>query len=345
MTMAVAPGPARPRIAGRALWVLLLGVAAAAPVRAWGPQGHQAVGRIAETLLQGSRAQRELRRILGDEGLGTAALWADCVKGVLEHPPLRYAENARYVECRVFQTASGEQEMVDYVSRNLSACHPTADEDACHRQYHYADIDIQRERYAPTEVGASDHDVVSAIVACIAVLRGRPAPAPFSITSQKQALRLLTHFVGDIHQPLHVGAVYLDDQGRAVDPDRAGYEALTQTRGGNRLLHGRRKLHAEWDAVPRALQTEGFITAAAPIAASVPVTPGAMERWSTAWADETLGVSRAAYANLSFSAGSSASGWSVVEPGGYAGRRAELQRVQLIKAGARLAQLLQALWP
>ena len=36
----------------------------------------------------------------------------------------------------------------------------------------------------------------------------------------REALRLLAHYVGDIHQPLHVAAVYLDREGRVVDPSR-----------------------------------------------------------------------------------------------------------------------------
>jgi hypothetical protein len=35
----------------------------------------------------------------------------------------------------------------------------------------------------------------------------------------------------------------------------------------------------------------------------------------------------------------------VTEPAGYAGTRASLQQAQIVKAGARLAQLLQAIWP
>src|SRR6202035_4149196 len=57
------------------------------------------------------------------------------------------------------------------------------------------------------------------IGAAIAVLRDKPAPPPFSILDKKEALLMLTHFVGDLHQPLHVASAYLDADGRFVDPD------------------------------------------------------------------------------------------------------------------------------
>jgi hypothetical protein len=47
-------------------------------------------------------------------------------------------------------------------------------------------------------------------VATTQVLKGGAAPAPFSLKDQREALLLLTHYVGDLHQPLHVGAIYLD---------------------------------------------------------------------------------------------------------------------------------------
>ena len=83
---------------------------------------------------------------------------------------------------------------------------------------------------------------ISAINAAIRVLQDRPkATAPLSITDKKEALFLLAHFVGDIHQPLHVGAVYLDYEtpmsdarhglrsdltSDGVHPNEAGYRVM-----------------------------------------------------------------------------------------------------------------------
>ena len=55
---------------------------------------------------------------------------------------------------------------------------------------------------------------------------------------------LLAHLLGDLHQPLHVGSIYLDLDGKPVHPDTPGLsdEAKTasETAGGNRLRLGLR---------------------------------------------------------------------------------------------------------
>jgi S1/P1 Nuclease len=71
------------------------------------------------------------------------------------------------------------------------------------------------------------------INAAIMVLQNMPAPAPFSIKDKKEALFLLAHFVGDLHQPMHVSAIYLDPNGNFVDADSGvPYDPNTQTLAG-----------------------------------------------------------------------------------------------------------------
>jgi hypothetical protein len=319
------------------------------PAGAWGPQGHQTVGAIADALLVGTRARLEVRKLLGTESLQTAALWADCVKGVTERPPYRFVVNPRYGECAPFQTAVGKRAMVAYVKRNLSGCHPSAAQEVCHKQYHYADVAVQRDGYARPQIGTSDHDIVSAVAACIAVLQGKRAPAPFAIASKKEALRLLAHYMGDLHQPLHVGAVYLDAVGHQVDPDAGVFNEDSATRGGNLLLDGTKKLHGEWDETPAALNVAAFKVSGSQLARAVPPTTGSLADWPTIWASDTLLTSHEAFAGLTFGAevnrGTAQRRWAVTEPTGYLAARAALQKQQIVKAGARLAQLLQALWP
>lgn len=50
---------------------------------AWGADGHQVVGSIADQLLS-ARARSEVNRILGFE-LRVAAPWADCVRSVVKN--------------------------------------------------------------------------------------------------------------------------------------------------------------------------------------------------------------------------------------------------------------------
>jgi len=296
-------------------------------------------------------AARQVARILHTT-LAAAATWADCAKDVTPGPNgFSYVSDPRFhLACAAFETPAGVARMVDFVSRNGDTCAPGGHVTACHKEYHYTDIAVQHDHYDRGFIGTGDHDVVSALNAAIDVLRGRPAPPPFSIRNKPEALLLLTHLVGDVHQPLHVGAIYLDAHGRAVDPDLNGSapDLATATRGGNALDVGTTNLHAEWDAVPTDLQPDridGDILAAA---RQVATSPNDLRTWSAHWATETLIASQAAFAGLSFSRDARRPGhWTIqfTDEDGYVQRKTAIQRQQLIKAGARLAQLLNALWP
>ena len=258
----------------------LLVLAGAQPAAAWGPQGHQTVGAIADRLLEGTRAGEEVRRLLAGEPLRVAALWADCAKNVTERPPHRYVENRRFPDCTAFESQAGESALVDYVARNLAACRPRPREESCHKQYHYADVAVQREAYRRGQVGTSSHDIVAALQSCIDVLQGRPASTPIDLRSREEALRLLAHLVGDLHQPLHVGAVYLDDAGRLLDPDRDGLREGSDTRGGNALLATRsQRLHGQWDAIPQRLRANDFAFNGARLARGIAPTAGPLRSW------------------------------------------------------------------
>ena len=314
---------------------------------AWGAPGHQTVGSIADSLLVGTNAAKAVKSILGTEKLKTASLWADCAKGVTgSKPPLKYVVNSKFAECKPFETATGKAQMVDLVTRNLSACMPGPGDEACHRQYHYADVAIERDVYARSEKGTSDHDIVSAVNAAIAVLQGGASPSPISFTSKREALRALAHYVGDIHQPLHVGAIYLDVSGHEVDPDAGTYDPATKTQGGNKILDQGKDFHtAVWDAIPASLTTAKFKDRVAQ-AKLVPATPGPVTEWAAAWASDTVLASHTAFSGLTFGPENTSKGtWPVTEPAGYSAARVALQKTQLVKAGARLAQLLQAIFP
>jgi hypothetical protein len=102
--------------------------------------------------------------------------------------------------------------------------------------------------------GTNDHDMVGAITAAIAVMRDKTPSGPYSIADKKDALFMLAHFVGDLHQPLHVAAVYLDVDGHLVDPDAAHQiDPATETQGGNLIHYGHHVFHTKWDAIPEDL--------------------------------------------------------------------------------------------
>ena len=189
------------------------------------------------------------------------------------------------------------------------------------------------------------------MVAAIAVLRDQPAPAPFSIRDQKEALFLLAHLVGDVHQPLHVGAVYLTLTGKEIAPDAGGgpLDPATETRGGNSIEDGATNLHAEWDAISTRIKPTAISPKMLTAAKGVAVTAGDVTTWPAAWASETIVASHSAFTGVAFTrTGATKPGeWTAVFPNRkrYFGKKNTLQAAQLAKGGARLSQLLNAIWP
>ena len=102
-----------------------------------------------------------------------------------------------------------------------------------HHWFHYTDVPLaDAEKYADGKAGRSQWDIVHMMRYCIAVLQGEEPEDNARKITKPIAVILLAHFVGDIHQPLHVGAQYFDAQGQSG-----------QSRPGERDFPGRgRKL-------------------------------------------------------------------------------------------------------
>ena len=329
-------------VASVGLWLASSGRA-----QAWGPDGHQVVAHIAAKLLEGSRAAAQVKAILGPVGLEDAAVWADCAKGVAV-PGFSYGSAGRFRECKVFETSAGEAEMISFVKRNADNCDRKPTEEVCHKQYHYADIALQHDHYDLDFHGARSDDIVAAVMAAVLVLQGAPAPAPFAIKDKKEALLLLTHYLGDIHQPLHIGSVYLDLEGRRVNPDEGTYDPATETVGGNAVKlvpAGSGNLHATtWDVIPDSLKRDRVDAAWLASAKKVTKTKGPPASWSITWASETQKAAIRAFEDLEFGP-KGAGGWTVDLPDTYPQLMEHIKKRQLTRAGARLAQLLRAVWP
>lgn len=168
---------------------------------------HQAVGAIADHLLIGSHAKTEVNAILGVAGnneqltLEKVSVWSDCVRSInpdkdFAYDPGQYRGGA----CAIFEDDVGINEMASYARRNNSNCEYSGKRRTCHKAFHFTDIDIGHDHYSGQHVGANDHDIVHAINAAIAVLKGNPSPYPFNL-NKKDALMLLAHMMGDLHQP------------------------------------------------------------------------------------------------------------------------------------------------
>jgi hypothetical protein len=349
--------------------IALIGFVDPTDALAWGFQGHRVVGSIADQLLKPA-ARSQVQQILNesdsrDIDLRKAAPWPDCVKSVVRRDDGRfhYEVDPDHLEfevpCTPFNSARERARMVDYAARNWSTCSYTPDgfERGCHNTFHFEDVAIQRSYFDRNEQGTNPHDLVAAIGAAIAVLSGKPIPPPFpfSIKDKKEALLLLAHLIGDLHQPLHVGSVYLDSNGKLVDPDIAHKVDLdTETIGGNAIQDGIAipvqaiNLHHEWDDIPTDLgdaATSELLDAAK----SVPASQGSLESWPTTWATDSLTVAHEAFKGLSFKPTPPPAKfkWTVTFDNhiDYLQAADAIKRKQLAKGGARLAEILNAIWP
>jgi hypothetical protein len=322
------------------LCLAMLIATSATPAFAYDGHGHQVVGALADALLK-PEVKRQVNAILGTS-LRVASNWADCVKSV--SPDFKYTLSKDYVEfCGAFEDSDGIKRMEDYAKRNWDNCGRKPDEPACHKQYHYADVAEQHDQYNRQYIGTSDHDVVSAINASIAVLQGKPAPSPFSIKDKREALLLLAHFVGDLHQPLHVGAIYLDSHDQPFDPDASRTPSLSSstTQGANLIDDNGSSLHKEWDTIPATIDAASLPADMVADAMATPRTTGDVSTWAAVWATESLQASRTAFANLSFARGPQGH-WEMKVPdhARYIEAKETTQRHLLAEAGARLATLL-----
>jgi hypothetical protein len=278
---------------------------------AWAHQGHKVVGSIADHLLN-ANAKAQVRQILGFE-LRTAGPWADCVKSVVRHDDgsFEYVVNPDHLDyevpCTPFKSEPERARMVDYAARNWTTClyqpdGPDKPAGGCHNTFHFENVPVQRNGFDRDSLGTNPHDLVAAIAAAIAVLSDKPVPPafPFSIKDNKEALFMLAHFIGDLHQPLHVGSVYLDADGKLVVPDAAhAIDPATETNGGNAIQDQNLNLHHEWDDIPTDIG-EGATRELLSMARAVPASQGGIETWPAAWASDTILVARAAFAGLSF---------------------------------------------
>jgi len=345
------------RLSNSIFILMLLGVSSL--TFAWDANGHQQVGAIATQLIAGTNAEQHVKALLGDMSLATASVWADCAKGVRssDDQTFTYMDDPKYTECKPFSNPENTAAFVDFVKRNWRQCGTAHDYEYCHNQYHYTDVSTFDHRYDDHDAGTNDHDVVHAITAAIKTLQGLPTDAPFSFASQREALILLAHYVGDIHQPLHVQAIYLDAHGHVVNPDVTGVTSDIDTAGGNRISIPARHttLHHAWDETPSDLMI-GSANDAALLneARHTPKTTGHIDQWSNQWATDTIHVSKFAFAGLTFSqrpdsASDTAHHTHQWDATGiddvYEQREHAVKAQQLAKAGAHLAQILKTIWP
>jgi hypothetical protein len=223
----------------------------ATSLQAYGPLGHEMVGAIADERLANTETGRRVKALLGSVSLERASVMADLIKSWDKKGP---------DDPKSFHYSAWPE--IDRQLREFwKANPPTHDPKSAmpsHHWFHYTDVPIMpAQQYSAGSAGRNKWDIVRMIPYCVDVLRGKiPEDNERKIT-KPIAVILLAHFVGDIHQPLHVGAAYFDAKGQMIDPDKE--KSALEDEGGNTFTielndepprtrgHHKKKFHGFWD--------------------------------------------------------------------------------------------------
>ena len=237
--------------AHRGVLVLFAVVSLQASILAYGPLGHQIVGAIADERLANTPTAAKVYALLDGIRLERAALIADEIKG-WDKKGVDDARSFRYSARRNI-----DMQLRDFWRANQ----PTQDPNSpglSHHWFHYTDVPVMPvQRYRAGATGRRNCDIVHMIPFCIDVLQERIPEQNDRKITKPVALILLSHYVADIHQPLHVGAAYFDAQGRATDPS-IDKSALADEGGNTFTLElndeparrrgiRKKKFHGFWD--------------------------------------------------------------------------------------------------
>lgn len=320
---------------------------------AWGDKGHQTVGKVASLRIKPRTAARIAQILKPGETLANIASWADTVK-----------------------TRMGQTDPDEDTNAFL--------QDAAHNEkngeWHYDNLPLGCKDYQTCTGFTLDNDVVHMLNVCIRTLQGRPDPN--HPLSKRVALKLMVHFLGDMHQPLHIGCGFIDADGPngalviARDPVLIKQKNLPNDRGGNQLILNAagRNLHSFWDfdLVTLLMQETGKQTPetlGSFLKGSVRPKPnwnprGNLNSWAAQWATDSLKQSREhAYDGVRIIRQRTISVttrdgqpvmregkpvteivWDAEHSDDYAPLSREVVRRQLAKGGYRLARLLDAIF-
>ena len=279
--------------------VLLMALLLAGSAFAYGPQGHGLVGAIADRRLAKNKpVADQIKEILDGLTLEQAATLPDTIKGwdlCQSNPSTNPVKASQRIN----------DELHAFVNANK------CDSDRSHHNFHFTDVPVfGGEKYGDGTVGREKIDVVQMIPFCIRVLRGdEPETNDFKIT-KAVALILLVHYMGDIHQPLHVGAEYFNASKKPFEPTPANKGFADQ--GGNKLtlftlsegkLVNAGKFHGYWDSktVAKAFGEASPAATAATATKLANTQPakwklkGGVDTWSEQLANEILPIAAQAH--------------------------------------------------
>jgi len=334
----------------------------AATALGYGPRGHGLVGAIADQrVAKNPTLQTKVSDLLDGLTLQRVATLPDEIKTRDRDPNgfHLWGHQGLEDELRAFVAANP----------NPTAAHPNPAGVPSHHYFHYTDVPIfGSDQYSLGGIGTSEFDIVQMIPFCIRVLKGdEPASNERKIT-KSVALILLVHYLGDIHQPLHVGAEYFDAQGNAFEPTSSNPGFGDQ--GGGKLTlftlingtpRSAGKFHGYWDGqtVQNAFGTTADLKIAKRLANREPDNwqlSGPVNSWAEQLANEILPLAHEAHSRLEFSTIKIAPGSVPGKDDIKSGRASETKKVhgqfyadwaaatvkkEIHKGGWRLAALLE----
>ena len=311
---------------------------------AWGPDGHKTVGNIASMRIN-QHTREKIRLILkSHETLGGIANWADTVKTRMGSHDAD-ADTDAFLQDRVHNDGNGN--------------------------WHFDDLPLGCTSYDTCNGFTPEDDVVHLINACISVLQNTPDPN--HPMSRRNALRMLVHLVGDLHQPLHVGSGYVNENGPnntiviVRDPNLVS-TSTPSDRGGNALIiDGHKKnLHSLWDGdLVHSLMAQKNKPTAFALAQWLRnnVTPaanwnaqGPIDTWASQWATDSLKTSgnktfatvritgKRIVTTTSHGQTVTKTVYDIRRSNNYNNNNVPVVRDQLAKGGFRLAKLLDSIF-
>ena len=277
--------------------LLIVGLFAGS-VYGYGPRGHGLVGAIADKRLATNTAvNTKLNTLLDGLTLQQAATLPDNIKTWDKNPDGFHVTGHPTIEAQLRA----------FVAANPAGGNPS------HHDFHFTDVPVfGAEKYADGTVGRSKFDIVHMIPLCVRVLKGEEPETNDRAITKAVAVILIAHYMGDIHQPLHVGAEYFTSSGEPVEPTETDPGFADQ--GGNKLtlfLLSRGKavsagvLHSYWDgqSVTTAFGNTPDADVAQKLANSQPPNwklNGGAETWAEQLANEIMPIAREAHTRLSF---------------------------------------------
>ncbi len=226
------------------------------PASAWGDEGHEVIGLIAEHYLQPAVHARVLELLRRDDSglverdMAHEATWADKYRD-----SDRDASKRRYLGTRDWHFVDLETDGMD-VTQACYGRHPLP-------------------AGVPASVGPAEDCIIDKIDQFYVELKNPETPEE----ERRAALQFLLHLVGDLHQPLHA----------SDDHDQGGNRKLAS--GPN---IGSNNLHHDWDTEFVARLGAGDTDIAGVLIARISEADRA--RWSRGtpldWAAETYAVSK-----------------------------------------------------